>query len=336
MNRTHGILLGVLAVQVLLILLGGSFFGGSAEAGARQALLPALADLAPTRLQITEGEEASVVLEKAGDAWSLADVDGYPVDSAQVDTVIDALKDVRVGAPVVTSSRYHEALEVTDGKHQRRVRMWQDGSGDPDVDVYLGSSPNYQVTHVRVGGADEVYEARGVNAYDFRTDASAWVERKFVDVVYEDVTGLSVKNTHGAIDLEKTDDGWRSTAPLPAGESLDVDAVDSAVRSLVSLWLSEPAGRVDPAAHGFDPPAATVELRYSVPDPEAAPDEAEPPTRAETLVLTVGGEVEGGEGKRYATRSGFDWSVALSKYDAERVIEQKLADLFVGADESGE
>ena len=235
MNRTHGILLGALAVQAVLILLTGSFFGSTTEAGARHALLPVLADLAPTRVQITERDDKSVVLERAADAWALADVDGYPVDSSQVETLIDSLEGVQVGLPVVSSSRYHEALEVTEGKHQRRVRMWKDGAGDPDVDVYLGSSPNYQVTHVRVGGTDEVYEARGINAYDFRTDASAWVERKFVDLDYEDVSGLRVRNAHGSFDLQKGDDGWSSTAPLPPGKTLDDAEVDSVVRALVAF-----------------------------------------------------------------------------------------------------
>jgi hypothetical protein len=346
MNRTQQILLGVLALQVLLIVLTGSLFGGGSVPAERQPLVADLEELQPGRLQVSKGDDESVVLERGADGWVLADVDGYPVDPSKVDSVLESLGQVEVGAPVVTSSRYHESLEVTEDTHQCRVRAWKEGASDPEVDLYLGSSPNYRVTHVRRGGDDAVYEARGVNAYDFRTDAASWVERKFVDIPFDDVSGVELSNAHGTFELEQIDGEWTVASGLPAGKTLDATEVDSFVRSLISVWLSEPAGRVDETAHGLDSPAATVTIRYSVPDPDAPAEPAEDPAgeepveaepaeprmRTESVTFRVGAEVDpDGEGKRYAARSGFAHSVILSKYDAERATEGKLADLFEGA-----
>jgi hypothetical protein len=317
MSRTQWILSGILAVQVLLLIAAAPWSSETGIESAR-ALLPELESFTPARLEIHETDERSVALERRGDTWVLGDEDGFPADRSKVDELLESLEGIEVRRPVVTQSRYHDTFKVAEDDHERRLRIWDDPNDDPEVELFVGTSPNYRVSHVRLGDDDRVYEARGLGAYDLRSDATSWVEQTFVAVPYDDVTRLGLSNEHGRLELMREEGAWKLVAPTGSDEkALDVPAVDSLVRSIASLRLSEPAGAVDAPAYGLDDPTATVEITY-----RAGEEVAE-----EVLQLRVGAEVEEGDGKRYASRSGFDHAVVLSKYDADKLTDKKLADL---------
>ena len=129
-------------------------------------------------------------------------------------------------------------MKVTDDAHERRVRIW--GANDePLADLYLGTSPNYQVSHVRRAGEDAVFEARGLSAWDLRTDEASWVRKAFVDAPADAVLSVSVQNVHGRFTLERDtaaedEPQWRladGVTPRP----LDDGKVDAFVQSIAGL-----------------------------------------------------------------------------------------------------
>jgi hypothetical protein len=314
MTRTQWILAGILAVQVLLLIVAAPWSSGTGVEGSR-ALMPELESFSPARVEIRESDERSVTLERDGDVWVLTDEGGYPADPSKVDDLLEDLEGIRVRRPVVTQNRYHDTFKVADDDYERRLRIWKDAGDDPEVELFVGTSPNYRVSHVRLGDDDRVFEARGVGAYDLRGDTLAWVKQVFVDVPFDDVTRFALSNGHGRIELAREEGVWKAIGP--DGPVLDVASVDALVRSVASLRLSEPAGPLDMSAQGFDNPAATLEIAY-----RAGEEGAE-----EVVEVRVGAEVEEGGGKRYASRSGFDYAVILSKYDGDKLTAQKLADL---------
>lgn len=317
MTRTQWILSGILAVQVLLLLAAAPWSTDTAVEGSR-ALLPEFESFTPARLEIHDSNERSVVLDRRGDAWVLEDEDGFPADSSKVEELLDSLEALEVGRPVVTQSRYHDTFKVADDEHERRLRIWKDPGNDPEVELFVGTSPNYRVSHVRLGEDDRVYEASGLGAYDLRSDALSWVKQTFVDIPFDGVTRLALSNEHGRLELAREEGAWKLVAPASSDDqALDTMAVDSLVRSIASLRLSEPAGSIDTVSQGLDDPAATVEITY-----RAGEEDAE-----EVVEVRLGAEVEENSGKRYASRSGFDHAVILSKYDADKLVSQKLADL---------
>lgn len=334
MNRSQWILSGVLAVQVLLLIVTAPWSqGGGAEA--TRVLFPELESFTPTRLEIHESDERSVVLARRGDNWVLEEADGYPADSSKVDDLLDSLGEIRVRRPVVSSDRYHGALKVEEDDHERRLRIWDDSGSDPEIDLLVGTSPNYRLSHVRRGDEDRVYEARGISAYEMGSESGAWIDKKLVDVVADNVTSFTLTNGHGTLSLVRASGTW--TLASAADTELDQSAVDSLVRSVSSLYLSEPAGPVDPAVHGFDSPLATVELTTEAPEvPDLLQDGGTPDSdtdAAEIVTVVLGSEVPDGAGKRYASRSGFDFAVVLSKYDADKLNDQTLDDLYPAPEE---
>jgi hypothetical protein len=322
MSRTQWILAIALIVQ--LALLGVLYLGSDKRAGdAQQKLLPQVDAFTPDRILIdARDEEEPLSLERRGEGWTLGDPAGYPVDAAKVDGLLDKLEELSIRRPVVSSSRYHAALKVSGDEHERRLRIWDSDDDDPKVDLYLGTSPNFDISHVRLGGDDRVYEVRGLGSFDLRAELSAWVEREFIDLAVDDVVSLKLRNAHGEIELANENGSWSLLSPIGGKDGqADAGKIDSYVRSVCSVFLSEPAGRADDPALGLDDPAAELEIRFR------AGDGAEEPA-IETLRLVVGAEAEGTEGERFASRSGFDHAVVLSRYDAEKFTEKKIADLY--------
>lgn len=345
MNRTQWVLAGILALQVVLLGVVIPWTGGQ-DGGSPRLLLPELESFTPARIEIEEGNDKSVVVRHEGATWTLEAQDGYPADSSKLEGILENLEALKVRRPVVSGSRYHAALKVTEDDHERRVRIWDDASDDPKVDLFVGTSPNYRISHVRRGGDDRVYEARGLSAYDLRAEPGAWVEKQLIDVNADDVVSIKLRNEHGELALEKNEEGSWTIVEPPAAKAPDPAAVDSFVGSLTSLWLVDPAGTTDRPELGLDAPVATVEIAYREggaaeldekrEDPEEAADESGEGETAQsvearpvlTVELRVGAEVEGGEGKRYAARGGFAHGVVVSKYDAEKILDKKLDDLY--------
>jgi hypothetical protein len=331
MNRTQWTLAGTLVVQLALIVAVTAWSRPTA-AVAPHALFPALASFTPSKVEVVEGKDKSVDLERTGNGWALGAENGYPVDASKLNGLLAKLKDLQVRAPVVSSSRYHAALKVSDDSCERRVRVWDAGGGDPKVDLLVGTSPRYGVSHVRAEGQDAVYEASGLATYDLRTDASAWVDTAFVNVPFDEVTGVKLRNAKGDFEIEKSGDDWVSVPPSAAhGRKLDRTKAESFVRSLSSLRLSDPAGPSTEPSYGFTEPAAVVEIAYKASPPkgdEAAPPDAKSGAENRTVRIVLGSEVDASSGKRYVSRAGFDHAAIVAKSDAEAIAGKSLSDLL--------
>ena len=316
MTRTQKILALALATQLLLLLLLWSPWTAGSTPTAKSVLLPELASFEPSAIEI-EGEQSTLRLDREGQTWRIEAAGGYPADAAKVDKLLADLKQVEVRRPVVSGARYHAALHVTAEEHERKLRL-SGASGEPSVELFVGTSPNYGINHVRRSDRDEVYEVKGLSPWDMRPEPSSWIETRLVDVEPDRVRAITVSNGHGAFELRRGDDGAFTLASGGSpGAALDHAAVDGFVGSLTGLRMSEPAGRAEGGAdYGLASPAGRVSLVY---DADGAP---------KTFELAIGGAAEGGD-KRYARVGGSEFAVLLGKWDAERVLDKKLSDLLV-------
>jgi hypothetical protein len=324
MKRTQLYLAGLLLVQVLLILIFRSPFTGADTGYASRALLPALDAITPSQIEIVGPDEDSIKLVRRDGAWHVDDLGGFPADGAKLESMLDELKQIRVRRPVVTSDRYHASFKVAEDDHEARVRLWDDSEGDPDVDLIVGSSPNFRTSHVRLAGEDAVYEARGVSPYDIRPARSSWIARELVDADATGVVGVVLTNAAGGFELAKQAGIWTVRAPARAqGAELDQGKVDSLVRTAAEIRLSDGTGPVDEAAHGLANPAATLVLRIQ----DAADDPAGTAAVREVTVR-IGDAPDDDDAKRYVTRDGFGFTGIVWESSVRRVLEEKLEELY--------
>lgn len=307
MTRMQWFLAGLLAVQALLLSIAAPWSEQSGAAEAR-ALFPDLQSDEVRRIAVEGDDDAGVTLERDGDGWAVRDAGGFPADRSKVDDLLDQLSKLEVRRPVVTGSRYHTTLEVTDATRQRRVRVWTDGD-DPAVDLLVGSSPNYGLSHVRVADADAVYEVRGLPTYEIRAESSAWIVREILDVEADAVRRIAWTNPRGSFALERDDvGGW--TLDGSEGE-VDVAEVDAFLRRVAALRTIDAAGRADEGEMGFGSPSGRLSLSVAGDDGELT-----------DVVLEIGAERPDSDGRRWLRRIDGPWAYEIGAADAKALLEQ--------------
>ena len=328
MNRTQVTLAGLLLIQAILILLLRSPFSGGATPAQAQLLLPQLEVLSATRLEFLGEDDEALTLKRQGHHWAVEQLGGFPVDSERVDEFLDDLRQLEVGRPVVSSSRYHEAFNITDEQNEGRVKIWGDGDDEPQVDLILGNSPNYRISHARLAGQDRVYEVRGLAPYNISANATSWVDKQLVDVPTEQLVGLTLTNPTGSFELVKQDESWSvRAADGYTGQALDADKLQQLLRAATAIRIDTPIGPIDEAAHGLDDPAATLVLRWIALE-LAATGEGESPPPPEEQTVRIGDKLPDKETQRYATRSGFEFTGAVWESSISKLLEQELDDLL--------
>ncbi len=323
MTRKQWTLTVILAVQILLVLLVRGSVAGDMAAVEAQALFPPLESFSPAKLEIQGPGEEKITLIRQGEGWGIEESDGYPVQADKVERLVEKLQEVEVRRPVVSSSRYHAALKVANDEHERRIRIWNDASDSPEINFFLGTSPNYQRTHLRKADEDLVYAAQGIGAYDFQTRPTSWFQASFVDVPMNQVKSFRLENGEGVFELEHSEDGtWSVRSPVKSqGNVLDTAKVETLVRAVAALRVTEPVGRRDDEVHGLAAPRASAVLRYA----EPVADGAEPVEQE--LTVWVGGASAEDENRVYVARSGFDFVAEVYKSSVDKLMEQKLEEL---------
>lgn len=329
MNRTQTVLAGLLLIQLLLILLVRSPFAGGTDVTEARPLLPGLEAITPERIELIGADESRINLRNREGVWVVEEAGNFPADAQKIEGLLDDLRGLEVRRPVVSSNRYHATFKVGDDAFEGRLRIWAEGSDEPEVDLILGDSPNYRLTHARLAGEDRVFEVRGIAPYDVRAASSAWARKELTDVPVDRVTGVRLTNALGTLELVKEDDVWRIREPEDlADQPLDQEKVEALIRAAASLRMDEPVGPVDEAAQGLDAPAATVVLRWLPGDGAVAEADDAPAATPEQVVVRVGGAVADKETQRYVTRSGFQFTGTIWDSSVKTLIEQDAKELI--------
>jgi hypothetical protein len=218
MNNRLTLLAVLLGVQVLLVA-GLSLGRGGPEKGSS---LVTLDTGSVTRLEITDGEGATVELDKTADGWQ-ANGD-LLADSAKISELLDKFAGFTNLWPVATTSGSQSRFEVSEDKFQRRLEI-DTADGGKDV-IYLGTSPGYRRVHARNADSDEVFSVEFAN-YEVPTTVSEWVDK--TQLQGEGVTAVSLDDTWR---LEQSGDLW-----LLDGEPANQDAASALVERIAKLRL---------------------------------------------------------------------------------------------------
>ena len=323
MNRNQSTLIALLALQVIVILLARSPFSSSTGSSRSHLLLPELDGGTAIRIELDGDQDRSLTLERKDKDWVLGELGGYPADATKIEELIDKLASLEVRLPVVSSSRYHKTFELTDDENRGRLRLFGDGSDTPEVDLILGSSPNYRVTNVRRADADEVFEVQGLASYDIGAEPGFWAEKQLVDVPEAELQGIKVTNASGTLELSRQGGTWKIASPAEFAQvSLDDSKVDGLVSVARSIRIDKPVGPVDDDAQGFRDAAVVVELSWL--------EDAEGQSTPRLLTYRIGGKVTDKDSQRYVSRTGFGFAGTVWESAISKLLDNGPADLVPG------
>lgn len=271
MTRLHQILIGLLAVQ--LILVGVVFAWPRSGQAAAVPLLGALKAEEITSLAIRDDRGASIRLAKAGEGWVVADADDFPADAARITPVTAKLAALKAGRSVAQNAANFKRLQVADDTYQRRVEI---GTAGGAYILYLGSSAGGRATHVRLSGQNDVYIASDLAPFDLNADAASWINTSYLEVAQADVMTLTLKNASGEFVFEKNAQGQWTMQGLEPGELFSTNNFSTVLTYASSLRMTRPLGKSDQPAYGMAQPSAIVTLKTKKDNQE------------KTITLTIG------------------------------------------------
>ncbi|MGE4159236.1 MAG: DUF4340 domain-containing protein [Planctomycetota bacterium] len=190
----------------------------------------------------------TLAMSREGGAWVLPGSSGYPARIQKVKEILTKLESLELGQPVARERTSHKRLKVADELYERKIR-WGGGPG-----LIVGTSPSYNVIHVRLEGQDAVYQVEGLSAWDLGCEVRDWVNPEILALPLPDLRAFSIKSPAGECEFTKGAEGpWAAVTPSPNGEPLDVPSLNSIVGSVSYLSLEQVLSHVSAdASAGWD------------------------------------------------------------------------------------
>lgn len=308
MKKHNRILAVVLALQVVLIAV--VFWPRPAASGEESGPLLGeieAGDIISLIIQDVDGNRLD--LQRTTGNWVLPKADDYPCQENRVPEMLEKLITLTADRLVTRTEGSHKRLQVASDDFLRRIEL-ETADGQNRV-LYLGSSPTYGATHIRLEGQDETYLTNDLSVWDANATATSWIDTNYLQVPQENITSLTLRNASGEWAFEKDDEGNWLLVGLAEDETLDTTAVDSLVRQASSVTMLRPLGKDRETAYGLDQPLALVTLE----------------TGEETITLHVGA-ADPDDNSHVIKSSESPYYVRVSEYSANNLVDKTRDDFL--------
>jgi hypothetical protein len=259
MTKLNKILLGAVVLQVLLLVFVYTR-ADTVSMSTMQPVLPGFDSAQVTRIQVFDknAEAVGADLVKTGDAWTVANAFGYPVDETKVNDLLQKLAGMKARAPIATSPVRHQQLGVADKAFEKKLVIT---TGKGDTTILVGAQAEGRTTAVRVAGNAKVYGITNLSPWAVNADPARWINTDYLALDKEQIQRITIDAKGTTTELERTATGWQLDATglpiaLGPGESLDTAAIDALVGHIAAIRITKPG---DPKQDATAP-AATVSV----------------------------------------------------------------------------
>lgn len=207
------------------------------------------------------GAPVEIELVKQGEEWHLQKPIATSANQANVKSLLDNLKSLKVAEVIDPGKGSYDKYEVSDGKGLHAVFSKDDGVV---LDAYFGQSGGRgQMT--RLAGKDGVYAIKGYSSYLWDREVKGWREMQLFKFEEGDVTAITLDNENGSFAFNKEGDNWTGKfkkakagafAPI---KDFDSSKVADLIRPYKSLNADDYADKEKkPEELGLDKPKATL------------------------------------------------------------------------------
>ncbi|HBS28135.1 MAG TPA: hypothetical protein DEB06_01495, partial [Phycisphaerales bacterium] len=206
---------GALALAGLATLMGRSRGGDGRDA----LLLPELGARInhAAAVSVRQGDHA-VTLTRAGEGWTVAELDGYPAKFESVKPLILSLAEARTGERKTSRPDLYPRIAVQDpgpGSPSVGVTI-TDASGAPIASVILGNTTTAGSANSRfLRPAGDAQSWLVVGSFDAPTDPLAWVDREIIRLGPELVAFVRTELEGDTLTVAKGPGGSLTVEGLP-------------------------------------------------------------------------------------------------------------------------
>jgi hypothetical protein len=254
------------------------------------------------------GAPTEVELTKKGDDWRVTKPVDAEANQANVKSLLDNLKSLKVSELIDASKTSYDKFKVGDNQGLHAVFT---KGGTTVLDARFGENGGRgQMT--RIAGKDGVFAVKGYSSYLYDREVKGWRDTTVFKFEDSAVTSVTIDNEHGSFAFTKDKDAWVGKfKEAKGGAAKDIERFDDsklkdmlrAYKGLTADGFAEP-GKT-PADLGLAKPAATVLFTLN----DGAKRE-----------VKVGATAEGSS--RWAQASGVNDLVSISSWAADWAIAE--------------
>ena len=306
MSRTQQVLAALLAVQIVL---SAILLWPRAATGGIEPLFPGLEAEAIVAMTLTDNQGNTIQLRRVTGEWVLPEADDYPGKADRITPVLDKIVGLNSQRLVTRTESSHKRLQVAENDFLRRVELETADGGKHAF--YVGSSPSYGASHVRVDGRDETYLTNALSQWDLNATPSSWADTTYFSVAQDEITHVTLENANGTFGFTKDDAGNWTLDGLVVGEQLDVAEINTVVSRVTSVTMLRPLGKDKLAEYGLDDPSAVVTVKKD----------------GETIALSVGSK-DLADNSYAVKASTSPYYVRVGEYSVSSLVENARDDFL--------
>jgi hypothetical protein len=160
-----------------------------------------------TKLEVKNADKTSVTLEKKGDEWVVTAPVQAKANTANVRSILDNLKDLKVKESIDKGEDTYKQYELNDEKGVHVV-AWK--GADKALDMYFGKSGS-RGQMGRVTGKPGVFIVGGYQSYLYTREVKNWRETSILKFEDANVVSADVTNKNGVFSFSKNADKWAAS-----------------------------------------------------------------------------------------------------------------------------
>jgi len=210
------------------------------------------------RLSIRDAAGETVQLIRSGSEWVLADTDGYPALEGAVPELLDKLVALKKGRLVAETEESHAQLKVAEDEYVAEVELLLEDNSLRKL--YVGSSPSYGASHVRVAEQNEVYLVSDLSSTDASARVSSWIDTSYLQLDAQEFVAATLENANGTFEFVKVGEEW-AMAGLGEGETASSANISTLISRAASVRMVRPLGTELKPSYGLQAPSATLVIR---------------------------------------------------------------------------
>lgn len=204
-------------------------------------------------------------LAKKGEEWRVVRPNDAAANQANVKSLLDNLKTLKVSEAVDTGKTEYQKYKVAEGSGLHVVIS---KGAAPVLDAVFGENGG-RGQMARIVGKDGVYAIKGYSSYLYDRDEKGWRDTTVFKFEDSAVTSVAIENATDAFNFTKTGETWSAKHKKAGGAFKDLEKFDDAkVKDLLRAYKGLSAdgfaekGKT-PADLGLEKPSATVSITLS-------------------------------------------------------------------------
>jgi hypothetical protein len=181
--------------------------------------------------------------------------------------------------------------------------------------LYVGTSPSYGATHVRVANQNEVYLASDLSSADVATRLTGWIDASYFSLQAQEIVAVTLENDNGTFEFTQEGDEWTMTG-LGEGETASSNNISSLVTRATSVRMLRPLGTELKPSYGMHDPNAVLVVQTRAAEGTVS-----------TYTLHVGAQSEQ-DGSYVLKSSESPYYVSVAEYTIADWVEKTREDLL--------